>query len=226
MPVFSISTALDATQRGINVQVNGIPHLRKTLRPRALFADRVANWLFRHTRRGLSYLLEIPTFDLNEEDFAIRRSEMETMADIVNIYMICAAELKELSKSTGIDIVINLHLDRSSEIGDDEVVDEKTLSNNWKRLNRTAVFHYLYKWQEYNHPIFSPPAVTARDFAQMILAMSERQSLLELLQAYDHVSNSLNEMFGLDLPLTGVPSTRVELLDNSKYRVNYLKHLK
>jgi hypothetical protein len=221
---------LDSAWNNTEYEQSGLKVARKTLRPKALFADRVAQSLFRnhlfHKRRGISYLLDIPIFELNEEDFETRKYEMETMAELVNIYMICTSEIQERSKTNGIDIVINLYLDHSSEMGDDKVIGEKTLSNNWKRLKSAAIFHYLYKFQDYLHPIFSPPAVHSAAFAELIIAMSERQSLLALLQAYDHVSSKLNEMFGLDIPFTGVPATSVKLRDNSRHRDKFLKHLK
>ena len=148
------------------------------------------------------------------------------MAELVNIYMLCAGEIKERSRTNGIDVVINLYLDSNSEIGNNEVMGEKTLSNNWTRLNRAAVFHYLVKFEGYSHPIFSPPAVGSTNFAEVLLEMSDRQSIYELLQAYDYVYNKLNSMFELGLPITGVPSTSVELRDNSKHRDKFLKHLK
>ena len=226
---FNLDSAWGTAEHGI--VIDGITHLGKTLRTRALFADRVASSLFRnhlfHPRRGISYLREIPTFELTEEDFETRKSEMETMAELVNIYMLCAREIKERSRTNGIDVVINLYLDSNSEMGNDEVMGEKTLSNNWTRLNRAAVFHYLHKFEDYSsHPIFSPPAVGSTNFAEVVLTMSDRQSILELLQAYDYVSNKLNSMFELGLPITGVPSTSVELRDNSKHRDQFLKHLK
>ena len=108
--VFKLDSAWDTAEHGIIV--DGITHLRKTLRTRALFADRESpaslfrNHLF-HPRRGISYLLGVPTFELNEEDFETRKNEMERMAELVNIYMICAEEIKERSRTNGIDVVIN-----------------------------------------------------------------------------------------------------------------------
>ena len=192
--IFNLASAWNTSER----EVIGIKLPRKTLRPKAAFQDEIVRSIFSNKlfdrKRGISHLLGILDFNVIEEQFDKRIEEMDALADIVNIYMLCTPEIEKFSHSNGLDVVIRLYLECiSAETGD------RTLANNWRRLKAAAIFHYLYKYQSFAHRLFSPPMVQYDEFPQIILAMSGRESIIKLVQAHDYVSTQLNNVFTLDL---------------------------
>jgi hypothetical protein len=224
--------SLDSAWASAEYEISGVKLPRKTLRTRALFADRVASSLFSqhlfHPKGGIVYLLKVPTFDLTQEEVDARKEELEPIAELVNIYMLCGQEIKEKAKYTGIDIAINMYLNYVTESGNRaaDIPEESTLVKKWHRFKSAAVFQYLYLFQDQRHPIFSPPAISSNNFVQDILSMSEYSSIHRLLQLYDYVSTKLNEMFELDIPVIGLPVASFEPRDNCKYRKRLLALLK
>jgi hypothetical protein len=144
---------LDSAWNDTEYELHGLTLPRKNLRTRAIFADRVAQSLFRkhlfHPKCGISYLLQMSTFDITDAMFENRKDEMEVMADIVNIYMLCAPEIKKRSRYNGLNIVLNLYLDyitnydNYGELINEEAPDGTTIAKNWDRFKPAAIFHYL-----------------------------------------------------------------------------------
>ena len=227
---------LDSAWNDTEYELRGLKLPRKTLHTRALFADRVARSLFCrhlfHPKRGISRLLETSTFDITENMFDNRRDEMEILADLVNIYMLCAPEIKKRSKYNGLNIALSLYLDyittydNYDELITEEAPDQTTIAKNWERLKPAAIFHYLHKCQNQLHPVFSPPSVNSENFAQEMVSLSEPGSLLKLMQYYDYVSNILNDMFELEMPVIGLPAASFELQGNAVQRDKFLALLK
>jgi hypothetical protein len=189
-------------------------------------------------------LLDHPHFASVEQHFDKRIEEMDAMADIVNIYVLCEPEIRQRARSNGLDIVINLYLDylretegsslstmnetpvEKPEERDDRIVSERTLANNWKRLKPAAIFHYLHIYQSNTNPVFSVPSAYSDDFAIKILEMSDKDSVNELVKANDYISNRLNHAFELDLPIIDAPPPKCELRVDQTYRKKLLKLLK
>jgi hypothetical protein len=193
--------------------------------------------------QGITKLLYFIDYEVVEESFEKRIEEMDAMADIINIYVLCEREIRRHSRSNGVDVVINLYLDylweqtcssmptegtRHSNLGEEKdngIPSARTLANNWRRLKPAAVFHYLHKCQGRMHPVFSPPLVRSADFAEDILALSEFQSIKELILAHDYISSRLNDVFGLDLPVVDTPPPSLKLDDDAEYKQKLLKLL-
>src|ERR1700677_137543 len=117
--VFNLDSAWGTSES----EVGGIKIPRKTLRPTAAFRDEIVRSLFMrylfNSKRGITKLLDNIDFGVVEEQFEKRIEDMDAMADIINIYMLCTSEIKKRSQSNGISIVINLYLDHLNiETGD------------------------------------------------------------------------------------------------------------
>jgi hypothetical protein len=218
--VFNLDSAWNISE----TEVSGLKIPRKTLRPRAAFQDDIVRSLFSNLfnpKGGITSLLRTVDFDFVEGQFDKRIEEMDAMADLINIYMLCAPEIKRRSRSNGLDIVIKLYQDcLEAETG------ERTLANNWRRLKTAAIFHYLYKYQDRAHPVFSTPSAKLDDFVQKVLTMSEFSSFLKLCQSHDYVSAQLNDLFSLSLPVISSPPPSLELRGNPDYRDKLLALLK
>src|SRR5271170_1977920 len=189
---------LDLASRTFGRDVNGMKIPRKVLQPKLAFQDIIVKSLFRdnlfNPRRGLSNLFDVLDFTTIEERFERRTEEMISMADVINIYMLCGPEIKTRSRSNGFDVVTNLYLSSmQADTGD------QTLANNWKSLKSAAVFQYLYRYQARSHLLFAPPSLHSSQFSEQLLAMSDYGSISELIGAHDYVSVKLNNDFGLDL---------------------------
>jgi hypothetical protein len=232
---FNLDNVWDTSER----ETYGMKSTHKTLRVKALFEDRVARTLFSriffnprqgisfprngviYPKHGISYLLEIHSFDMIEKEFEKRIEEIDTMSELIRIYVLCAPEIKKRSKVNGIDIVIRLYLDYSKkETGD------RTLANNWRRLKRAAVFRYLYNYQEYETKLFDPPSFQSDDLEQKILDIPRQQSISELIRANDYIASHLNSDFHLGLPVIDVPPSNCKLRDDPEYRKRLLALLK
>ena len=176
---------------------------------------------------GISYLLSIPSVHKREEEFEKRTEEMDAMSDIVNVYVLCAKEIKKKSRSNGLDIAIRLYMEyRDQKTSENtqagKAPGERTLENNWAKLKPASVFRYLYTHQNREDQLFSPPLLGSDDFAKKLLMMADLQNITNLIRANDYVASRLNADFDLRLPIIDIPPTRFELHYDEAYRQELL----
>jgi hypothetical protein len=214
----------DLAWRTSERDVGGIKIPRKALQPKLAFQDTIARSLFRdylfHPRRGLSNLLEITDFTTIEEQFSKRTEKMISIADVINIYILCADEIKKRSHHNGFDVVTKLYLSSTnSETGD------RTLANDWKDLKSAAVFQYVLRYQIKDFCFISPPRVNSNQFVEQLLSMANLEAISKLIQAHDYISSKLNHDFNLDLPVIDKPTLNFDLHLDQEYRRKLLKLL-
>ena len=131
-------------------------------------------------------------------------------------------EIRERYRYNGISIVINLYLDYNNLLSGD-----RSLENKRKQFKKVAVFHYLRRFCDHTHPIFSPPSLDDDNFVEKLLQMAETNRMKPLLQAHNFISGRLNEAFELGLPVLGrVPGVSFEPHKNLAYRNRLLELLK